>query len=146
MTWWRVILGIGLLVLVLLISGTVSMFFASHGNFRAANALMIAPDWMEKYKPDAKAYLEAGLLYQNGNYEEAVEAFGRIDGYEVAARMKSISAVKLASEKLNGGDREAADAALSEVDPSVLLEESIREYEELCAALRTQTEHPDGQA
>lgn len=132
---WRVVLGAALLVLVFLISGVISQFFASHGSFRAAKALMIAPQWMEKYKPEVKAYIEAGVIFQNGEYEAACEAFSNIEDNEAAAAMKSVSAVELAKQRLAQGEYNAAYAAIEEADANYLPEDSAEAYRSVCCEL-----------
>ena len=134
MSWWRVILGVLLLLLAFLISGVPSQRAASTGNFRLAEKLMISPAWMEKYKPELKALIEAGVLFQDGDYEDAYGAFSRLEG-DSASVMKNISALKLASEKLQSGDEEAAAQLLSEVDPRLLPDAELQEYSELCTRL-----------
>ena len=79
MSWWRIVLGLALLLSVLLISGTVSQSFALRGHFQTAEALMIAPGWMERYKPEAKALIEAGALYESGDCDGAYEAVTALD-------------------------------------------------------------------
>lgn len=134
MSWWRILLGLLLLLLVLLISGTVSQWLASSGNFRLAEKLMISPAWMEKYKPETKAYIEAGVLYQDGDFAGALDSFGKL-GDGTAAVMESLSAVKLASEKLSAGEYDGAYAAATEVTLTLLPEDGRQEYLELCSAL-----------
>lgn len=135
MSWWRVALGISLLLLVLLISGTVSQFFASGGHFKLAEKLMIAPAWMEKYKPETKKYIEAGVLFQEGDYESAFNAFRSIENVKAASSMESVSAVKLASERIGAGEYEGAFDAVMAVDFSQLPENNLQEYQKLCNAL-----------
>lgn len=120
MSWWRIVLGLALLLLVFLISGFVSQQLAAAGHFKAADALMIAPGWMEKYKPEVKAFIEAGVLYQDGDYASAVTAFGDIESLDAARSMKSLSALKLAEALLQSGEVKAAEAALSDVDRDML--------------------------
>ena len=128
MSWWRIILGLALLLLVFLISGFISQQLAAAGHFKAAEVLMIAPQWMEKYKPEAKAFIEAGVLYQDGDYANAVEAFGEIESLDAARSMKNVSALKLAEALLQDGDLEKAEAALSGVDRNLLPAEYERIY------------------
>lgn len=135
MSWWRVALGISLLLLVLLISGTVSQFCASGGHFKLAEKLMIAPAWMEKYKPETRDYIEAGVLFQEGDYESAFNAFRKIENLKAAGSMESVSAVKLASERISAGEYDGAYDAIMAVDFSQLPENNVQEYRTLCAAL-----------
>lgn len=135
MSLWRVALGIALLILALLLSGTVSQMLASHGHFKAAQTLMISKQWMEKYKPDTKAYIDAGVLYQNGEYEEAYEVFSGIEGMNAAAAMKSVTAVELALERLELQDYEGAYRSLIGADTSLLPEEFCRLCQSVCTEL-----------
>ena len=135
MSWWRIVLGSALLLSVFLISGFFSQRLAAAGHFRAAEKLMVSPRWVETYRPALKAYIEAGVLYQDGDYEAAREAFAVIEGEEAAAAMKNVSAVKLAAQALQGGDAEKAKAVLDEVDASLLPEAERQEYQELFGAL-----------
>ncbi len=135
MSWWRIVLGIILSIYVLLLSGLISQLFAAREQFRLAEKLMISPAWMEKYKPDTKAFIEAGVLYQDGNIEAAVEAFGKIIDYDAADVMKSRALVKLASEKLSSGSFDEAYDCLAAVKFSFLLKEERQEYLYICQAL-----------
>ena len=62
MSWWRIVLGLALMCYVLLLSGLVSQLFASREKFVVAEKLMISPEWMDEYKPETKAFIEAGVL------------------------------------------------------------------------------------
>ena len=135
MSWWRVALGLALLLFVLLLSGAVSQRLANAGQFKAADALMLSDTWMEKYKPELKAYIEAGVLYQQGDYAAAAEAFGQLEGLAAAEAMRGDALVKLAAQALEQGDRDAAYAALSAVKPALLSEERLRKFRELSTAL-----------
>lgn len=135
MSVWRVVLGILLLCSVLFISGFVSQLFAARGQFHIAETLMISPAWMEQYKPETKAFIEAGVLYQDGEYEAAAEAFGRIEDVEDAPFMENLSYLKLASEKLSEGDEDGAYTVLTSVDHTLLAEEYGEEYISLCDSL-----------
>ena len=55
MTWWRIVAGILLLLLVFCMTGIVSRPFAARGHFKAAERLLIIPSWMETYRPDGGA-------------------------------------------------------------------------------------------
>ena len=135
MSWWRVALGLALLLFVFLLSGSVSKGFASRGQFRTARALMISPSWMEKYNPELKAYIEAGVLYENGDYEPAFEAFKALGDADSALAMKSRCALKLAAEKRAAGDFGKAYAYLTEADAALLTDAEAEEYYRLCAEL-----------
>ena len=131
MSWWRIVLGAALLLSVFLISGFFSQRLAAAGRFKAAEKLMVSPRWVETYRPALKAYIEAGVLYQDGDYEAARDAFAAIEGEEAAAAMKNVSAVRLAAQVLQGGDAEKAEAVLDEVDASLLPEAELKTYHEL---------------
>ncbi len=149
MSWPRVILGAALLVLVFLMSGYVSGRLAENGRFHAAQTLMISPRWMETYKPNLKAFIEAGVLYEDGAYDAAREAFAVLaasDGAserEAAELMESLSALKLARQYYENGDAENAGAALTSVKEDVLPESDREEYRDLCTLLAPE---PDGTA
>ena len=131
MSWWRIVLGAALLLSVFLISGFFSQRLAAAGRFRAAEKLMVSPRWVETYRPALKAYIEAGVLFQDGDYEAARDAFAAIEGEEAAAAMKNVSAVRLAAQVLQGGDAEKAEAVLDEVDASLLPETERKTYDAL---------------
>lgn len=73
MSWWRIVIGLLLLLLVLLISGVPSKKLAESGHYKTAERLMISPAWMEKYKPDLKAMIDAGSLYADGDFDGAAD-------------------------------------------------------------------------
>ena len=79
MSWWRIIVGITLLVLVLFLSGVPSQRLAASGKFEAAERLMLFPSWMEKYKPESKRFIEAGTLYERGEQDAARELLDKIN-------------------------------------------------------------------
>ncbi|MDO4973995.1 MAG: hypothetical protein Q4E38_07290 [Eubacteriales bacterium] len=135
MSWWRIILGTALLLSVFLISGFFSQRLALAGHFRAAQKLMVYPRWVEQYRPDLKAFIDAGLLYESGDYEAAREAFAGIDEQQAAAVMANTCAVKLAAEKLRDGDTEAGRALLDTVDPTLLQKDAAAEYTALLEEL-----------
>ena len=135
MSWWRIVLGTALLLSVFLISGFVSQRLAIAGHFRAAEKLMVYPRWVEQYRPELKAFIDAGILYENGDYEAAREAFAGIEEQQAAAVMANTCAVKLAAEKLRAGDAEAARALLDPVDSSLLQPDTAAEYAALLEAL-----------
>jgi len=136
MSWWRIILGTVLIILVLLISGFIPQRLAARGEFILAEKLMIAPGWMEQYKPDTKAFIEAGVLYQNEKFEAASEAFGNIGTVDAAKSMKNLSELKIALENLSVGDVNAAYTTLIEIDYSLLSDEDGREYLAICSSLQ----------
>lgn len=75
MSLWRVLLGIVLLIFVLLLSGTVSQMFASHGHFKTAQTLMISKQWMQRYKPETKAYIDAGVFIRTASLKPRMRCF-----------------------------------------------------------------------
>lgn len=135
MSWWRIVLGSALLLSVFLISGFVSQRLAGAGHFRAAERLMIAPGWVETYRPELKAFIEAGVLFEDGAYGQARDAFAALEDVEAAQTMKNVSALKLAVQQLQSGDAEAAAAALNTVDAALLPERYAEEYQTLRTAL-----------
>jgi len=135
MSWWRIVLGIVLLIVVLLISGVVSQRLAAGGNFRAAEKLMIHPAWMEKYKPETKAFIEAGVIFQDGDFEKAALAFSEVEGVDAADAMESVAWMKLASHNLSAGEHAKAYEAVIKADSSFLVEEYAEEYTDVCSSL-----------
>lgn len=135
MTWWRALLGLALLLFVFLLSGAVSKGFAARGHFKAAQTLMISPAWMEKYNPSLKAYIEAGFLYEDGDYEAALQAFDTIGDSDAALVMKSRSALNLAAEKRAAGEYTEAYTFLLETDPAFLSYAELKEYDRICSEL-----------
>lgn len=119
MSWWRVLLGSLLLLSILFFTGTVSKPVAARGDFRTAKALLITPAWMARYLPDDLAYLDAGVLYQDSDYEAALEAFSAL-GSADARQMHSRSALRLAETRLAAGDAEGARKAFEEIDETRL--------------------------
>ena len=57
-----------ILVSILFFTGILSRPFAARGEFRTARALLLFPSWMEHYHPEDLAYLDAGILYEDGKY------------------------------------------------------------------------------
>ena len=150
MTWWRIVLGLLLLALVFLLSGAVSDSFAARGNFTLAEALMISPEWMERYRPEDKRFINAGALYQRGEYEGAMEALDSLallrdasssDGGEsreddTAFRsLRSAVVLSLAEQRLQEGRAEDARALLPEVDSSLLDEAQLARLQALQVSL-----------
>ena len=136
MSWWRVIIGLALLFFVFLLSGTVSRGFASRGHFITAQKLMISPAWMEKYNPELKAYIDAGALYETGEYEAARRAFADLGDRDSAIAMGNLCALKLAAEEYAAGEYGTACSLLTEVDVSLLQSAGEEaEYYRLCSAL-----------
>ena len=105
MSWWRVLLGTLLLLSILFFTGIMSRPYAAKGDFRTAKILLITPAWMAKYHPDDLAYLDAGVMYQDGYYAAAMVDFRSIDS-EAARIMYSRSALRLAEEELAQGEAE----------------------------------------
>ncbi|MCR5576435.1 MAG: hypothetical protein K6F56_05445 [Oscillospiraceae bacterium] len=136
MSWPRVVLGLVLLASVFFLSGTVSGFFAARGSFHTAERLMLSERWMERYRPEFKAYLAAGVLYEDGDYEGAYEAVRAIGESEQARVLESAAAVKLAGERLAAQAYDAAFEAVCAADYERLDEGLRAEYRAVCAALR----------
>ena len=134
MNIWRIILGVLLLVCVLLISGTVSELCASRSHFRAAQVFMIAPSWMEEYKPQERAYFAAGALYEEGDYNSALNAFSEIEDYEPARAMEARCLLALAARAADEGDTAKAAELAAEIDTALLNEDEIKQLE----AIKTQ--------
>ncbi len=134
-TWWRVALGILLIVAVLLISGVVSQSLASRGKFSMAEKLMVYPQWMEKYKPETKAFIEAGVSYENGDFEAASTAFGAISDFDAAVVMKSASDLRIASENIDAENMLDAYSDICSVDFTLLSEEDSALYIQHCELL-----------
>ena len=135
MTLLRVVAGVLLLVLVFLLSGAVSQYFAVRGHFKTAELLMISPGWMEKYKPEQKAYIEAGVLYQEGNFEGAYSAFDAIEDLDAATAMREVCSLNLALASLESGDYDSAYERAAAIDSSVLPEAELEQYRDMCSEL-----------
>jgi tetratricopeptide (TPR) repeat protein len=136
MSWWRIVLGISLLVVAVLISGVVSQSLASRNHFALAQKLMISPSWMEKYKPETKAFIDGGVLYEMGDYETAISCFAKAEEIEAAANMQSSCHLMLAEKNLNDGAYDTACAELEKTDVSLLSESQQELYLQLCESLR----------
>lgn len=145
MSWWRVVLGAVLIVYVLLLSGLISQIFASREQFVIAEKLMISPEWMEDYKPETKAFIEAGVLYENGNFYEALEKFNEIEDFEAAEVMISRANLKLASEKINNREYVEAYDKLKNVDFSFLNKDDADLYLSSCESLLEYFLNQDGE-
>lgn len=107
MSWWRIAVGTALLVLVLFMSGVPSQRLAASGHFAAAEKLMLFPGWMEKNKPDSKAFIEAGALYARGETEEAFRLLKNINPSDLSEG--EAEAYRLLTEP--AAEAEAAKAA-----------------------------------
>ena len=79
MSWWRVGVGIALLLFALLLSGVPSQRLAASGRFEAAEWMIISRAWMERYKPESMRFIQAGALYERGEVEAARELLGSIN-------------------------------------------------------------------
>ena len=128
MSWWRIVLGIVLVIFVVFLSGWPSQMLAARGKFIAAEKAMISPAWMEDYKPETKAFIEAGVLYENGQYEAAAEAFEVIENIDAALSMESVSYLRLVSQYLESGELDLAHNALLKINPEFLSEEDTSVY------------------
>ena len=135
MNAFRVIAGALLLLLVFLIAGSVSKYFAARGSFKAAEFFMIAPGWVEKNRPELKSFIEAGTLYQAGDYQGAYDGFDAIDGFAAAVSMREACLVRLAQAAFDAGKFDEAYEHIAELDGSLLPEKELEEYCELCTAL-----------
>ena len=135
MTWWRVALGLALLVFVLFLSGTVSSSLAARGHFKTARRLEVSQRWMETYRPELKAFIEAGVLYEDGALEEAFEAFDALGDLDAARTMRSVTAVELAAQRLEGGDYDGAYAAVMQADGALLPQEAGESFRTVCENL-----------
>jgi hypothetical protein len=145
MSWWRIVLGFILIVLVVFIAGLPSQMLASREEFRLAEKLMISPEWMDKYKPETKAFIEAGVLYEDGKIEEAYEAFDNIESFEAAEVMKNRCNLKLASSKLESGIYDDAYTLLLSVNLQLLDDVEREVYMEYCADLKAYYEGMDSE-
>ena len=135
MTWWRIALGIALIILVLFMAGAVSQFFAVRGNFVAAEKCMLFPGWMETYKPESKAYFEAGAMYQRGDAEAAYERLAEVEELEAALDLRTDAAIELADEALAAGNNDAAYEYIASTAPETVAEDSREGYNAVCARL-----------
>ncbi len=135
MTWWRVVLGLVLLASVFFISGAVSRFFAERGHFHTAERLLVSRRWIETYRPDTLAFIEAGILYEDGNYEAARAAFHAQKDSEAARMMENTAAVKLAEAKLADGEYDAAFEIVTGVEPECLSGEEVTVFRAVCEVL-----------
>lgn len=135
MSWWRVVLGAVLIIYVLLLSGLVSQLFATREQFVIAEKLMISPEWMEKYKPETKAFIEAGVLYQNGKINEALDEFKSLENFEAADVMISRASLKLVSEMINNLEYADAYNTLTSINFDFLNKDEVDVYLESCAVL-----------
>ena len=134
MSWWRVLLGSVLLLSILFFTGTVSRPIAARGDFRRAKALLLVPAWLETYRPDDAHYIDAGILYQDGDYAAALEAFSAIETGD-ARRMANRSALRLAEERLSAGDLDGAREAAAAIDELRVPEDEAEKLAALKAAL-----------
>ena len=135
MSWPRIVAGLVLLASVFFLSGAVSGFFAARGSFRTAERMMLSKRWMERYRPDAKAWIEAGVLYEDGDYAGAYEAARAIGELEEARALESAAAVKLAGKRLEAGAYDAAFEAVCAADYERLDEGLRADYSAVCKAL-----------
>ena len=124
MTWWRIALGIVLLILVLFMAGVVSDSFAARGNYIAAEKCMLFPGWMETYKPEYKAYYEAGALMQQGDAEAAYERLADVKEHEAALALRADAAIELAKSALSAGDNDAAYDYIASTAPENVAEDA----------------------
>ena len=135
MSWWRIALGIALLILVLFMAGAVSQYFAVRGNFVLAEKCMLFPGWMETYKPEAKAYFEAGAMYQRGEVEAAYEHLGGIEELDAALSLRADAAIELANGAFTAGDSDAAYDFIASVAPENVSDDARDGYNAACEKL-----------
>ena len=140
MSWWRIVLGIVLIVFVIFLSGWPSQMLAARGKFIAAEKAMISPEWMEDYKPDTKAFIEAGVLYENGEYEAASAAFSEISNIDAASTMKNAAELRVALESYADEKLDICYDAFSSIDPAELNEDDLQSYNELAELLNTKSD------
>lgn len=133
MSLWRVLIGVLLLLSILFFTGIASRPFAARGDFRTAKLLLITPAWLARYHPDDLAFLDAGILYQDGDYAAAFDGFDAL-GTDAAQVMRSRSALRLAQERLAQGDEAGAAEALAEVDEALLPAEDAESFRALSGA------------
>lgn len=86
MSWQRVVLGVILLLYVLMLAGTVSEFLLMKGRYNAAETFMV-DRWMENYKPEEKALIDAWAAYDNGDCDTAFEQIEDIDYNVLPSRL-----------------------------------------------------------
>ena len=135
MTWWRIALGIALLILVLFMAGIVSDSLAARGNFIAAEKCMLFPGWMETYKPEEKAYFEAGALLQQGDIKAAYGRLTEVEEHEAALSLRADAAIELANEALAAGDSSAAYDYIASVSPEHVADGARDGFKAVCGRL-----------
>lgn len=131
MSWWRIVLGVALLILALFISGVPAKSVAARGHFVLADKLIVSDAWMVKYKPELKAFIDAGVLYENGDYAAAESAFAAADD-EASQAMRSVCLLRMAEIAIDSGDYDTAyDHALS-VNTALLSDAELEQNQLLC--------------
>lgn len=135
MSWQRTALGLALLASVFFISGAVSEFFAARGHFVTARRLMLSPAWVERYRPELGRYIEGGALLEEAGDGEALAAYRALGFSEDALTMASAAALRMAKERLDAGEADAAFLAAVSVDPARLDAEQQASYRALLTAL-----------
>ena len=135
MTWWRVVLGVALLILVFVIAGTPSQILAERGHFRAAERALLFPGWAEKYRPELKAFIEAGVLYEEGDYAAAADAFAAQEDIDAVLTMRALSRLHLAQQRWEAGDADGARAALALTDSERLAGDDLALWQQLTEKL-----------
>lgn len=73
MSWQRVVLGIALLCFVFVFTGTLSELYLNRGSYGTAQKLIISRQWMEEYKPEEMALIDAGAALETGDADAAYE-------------------------------------------------------------------------
>ena len=119
MSLWRVVIGSLLLLSILFFTGIMSRPFAAKGDFRTAKALLITPAWLERYHPDDMAFLNAGILYQDGAGQwQPVKAEDGYPTHAGTASTVSFSPVKTKAVRL--------EVTLPDNDSAGLFEWSVK--------------------
>lgn len=86
MSWQRVVLGVVLLGFVFTLAGLTAECFLDRGKYTAAQRLIISEQWMEKYKPEEKALIDAGAALEAGDADTAYELIVNVTIADLPAR------------------------------------------------------------
>lgn len=78
---------------------------------RTMNTIRFAAGWF----PEDQAYIDAGASLKNGEYEEAIAAFGGLYGYRSAATLLQEAKYQKACELISRGDAASARPLLQEI-------------------------------
>ena len=116
MSWQRIVLGVILLLYVLMLAGT--------GRYNAAETFMV-DRWMENYKPEEKALIDAWVAFDEGDCDMAFQQIKGIDFNVLPSRLidkYSELCSNLADHYKTFSDSESADrvkamnAAVSKIE------------------------------